>query len=348
MMHTHDLLLYQTITPLHVGCGQDVGVVDLPVIRERTTGYPYIPGSGARGALRAAFASPPGDESRRDELFGPEAGGDLDDRDVRYAGSVSIHDAKLLLFPVRSSPGVYVWLTAPTPLRRLVRDLDAFGIGLPDLRPDLDPLLAPDVGGERLLTSWEPEAETLCLEEYAYEALGESEDVEAARAELHRWSGAVANRLNNPYLEGRVVAVSDEAFRHFSQVATVVQQHNKLTSAKTVAGTALFSLEAVPPEAVFYGLVGATESRWIEQAEERLAPRAVLDRLREGFLPRDGGDPPKEVPNPAHSAERGTFQIHLGGGEATGLGVTALVWPRFSQQTGAAEKKPRQEAGHAG
>ena len=106
--------------------------------------------------------------------------------------------------------------------------------------------------------------------------------------------------------------------------------------------------DAVPPEAVFYGLVGATESRWIEQAEERLAPRAVLDRLREGFLPKNDGDPPKEAPNPARSAEPGTFQLHLGGGEATGLGVTALVWPRGSQKTGTSEKKPRQEAGHAG
>ena len=40
-----------TRTPLHVGAGSAVGVVDLPVMRERHTGYPVIPGSSLKGVL---------------------------------------------------------------------------------------------------------------------------------------------------------------------------------------------------------------------------------------------------------------------------------------------------------
>src|SRR5436309_15986200 len=92
MSYLHNLLLYQPITPLHIGCGQDVGVVDLPVIRERTTGYPFIPGSGIRGSLRDTF-------SQRDAgsvpiLFGPTA--EASDSGPRYAGCVAVPDARPL------------------------------------------------------------------------------------------------------------------------------------------------------------------------------------------------------------------------------------------------------------
>ncbi len=39
-------------TSTHPGMGQMVGAVDLPVARERTTGYPMIPSTALKGALR--------------------------------------------------------------------------------------------------------------------------------------------------------------------------------------------------------------------------------------------------------------------------------------------------------
>ena len=42
----------RTITPLHAGTGQDLGIVDLPIQRERHTSYPKIEGSGLKGAIR--------------------------------------------------------------------------------------------------------------------------------------------------------------------------------------------------------------------------------------------------------------------------------------------------------
>ena len=106
MNYVHMPLLLQSVTSLHVGCGQDVGVVDLPVIRERLTGFPFIPGSGLRGALRARLEVPAepgkGMPAEAQWLFGPRV---QEEVDARFAGCLSVHDAKLLLFPVRSEKG---------------------------------------------------------------------------------------------------------------------------------------------------------------------------------------------------------------------------------------------------
>ncbi|HXH09565.1 MAG TPA: type III-B CRISPR module RAMP protein Cmr4 [Alphaproteobacteria bacterium] len=47
-------------TPLHAGSGTSLGVVDLPVQRERVTNYPMVQASGIKGKLRAeAYEWPP-------------------------------------------------------------------------------------------------------------------------------------------------------------------------------------------------------------------------------------------------------------------------------------------------
>ena len=42
-------------TPLHAGSGDDLGIVDLPIQRERHTSFPKIEASSLKGALREAF-----------------------------------------------------------------------------------------------------------------------------------------------------------------------------------------------------------------------------------------------------------------------------------------------------
>lgn len=331
MSYVHHLLLYESVTPLHVGCGQDVGVVDLPVIRERTTGFPFLPGSGIRGALRVRVE----DERERDHLFGPEAGGD---EESRYAGSVAVHDAKLLLFPVRSDPGPYLWLTCPAAIRRLEREarvlLDGDGSadswGLTVAAPGEEELLAPaDLTAERSHVD---------LEELRFRAASGAAAVEDRR-QLAAWATRLGERVGRAgELSASTVLVSDRVFHHFARYATVVVQRNALDSAKTVRDGHLFSLEAVPPEAVFFGFVGAAASRWTEvdraapdgdqgdgqssdeapaKAESRLTPQQVLARLKAALWGASGTP----------------LVTHLGGDEATGLGVTALHWDAPAKET---------------
>lgn len=45
----------RVITPLHAGSGQDLGIVDLPIQRERHTSFPKIEASGLKGSIREVF-----------------------------------------------------------------------------------------------------------------------------------------------------------------------------------------------------------------------------------------------------------------------------------------------------
>ena len=39
------------LTPLHVGSGRGIGFIDLPIMREKATEYPFVPGSAVKGVL---------------------------------------------------------------------------------------------------------------------------------------------------------------------------------------------------------------------------------------------------------------------------------------------------------
>ena len=47
-------LFFVCETPLHAGSGSDLGIVDLPIQRERHTSFPKIEGSSFKGAVREA------------------------------------------------------------------------------------------------------------------------------------------------------------------------------------------------------------------------------------------------------------------------------------------------------
>ena len=45
------LLLVETLSPLHAGTGQGIGVIDQPIAREKATGIPFVPGSSLKGGF---------------------------------------------------------------------------------------------------------------------------------------------------------------------------------------------------------------------------------------------------------------------------------------------------------
>ena len=97
------LFLY-AVSPVHMGAGQAVGVIDNPIQRERHTGHPCFAGSGIKGAVRHGFTAIGGDEMLVGRLFGPDSNsGDL------HAGAISFGDAQLVALPVRSLKGGYVY-----------------------------------------------------------------------------------------------------------------------------------------------------------------------------------------------------------------------------------------------
>lgn len=242
------LLFIHALSGLHPGSGTALGHVDLPVARERHTRWPLIPASTLKGVLRDACR--PSGPSRDEWLavFGPEP-----DNAEAHAGALSLTDARILAFPVRSLKGVFAWVTCPAVLHRLNRDLGlvkdgASLAGIPSLSE-----------GEAACAAQSPlliDGERLVLEEFDFTRTGEADAVAKWIAE-HAVSGEETKNV-----KAHLIVADDEAFGHFVQFATEVTARIALAhDTKTVKPGALFYEEFLPAETLFYSLVFAEPSR---------------------------------------------------------------------------------------
>ena len=269
-------LFMRTVTSLHVGSGNDLGLVDLPVQRERHTGFPKIEGSSLKGGVRESFelkAEQMKEEEKKgaemkkkiEAVFGPEdAGGE------GFMGAAGFTDARILFFPVRSARGVFAYLTSPYVLKRMADD---FSVLEPAMRegvvfPGWESL---QIGsGEILLGSATESAlvirsgnqNQVVLEEYPFRARGEER--------ISSWADKIAPLLGlePAWFKKRVAVVSDDDFADFVKNSTEVVTRIRIDSATgTVKEGALFNEEYVPSETVFYSLllVGTNHFRKEEQ-----------------------------------------------------------------------------------
>lgn len=222
-----------TCTPLHVGCGSAVGVVDLPVLRERATGFPTVPGSALKGVLRDLF-----DKASQDELFGKQDG----------RGKILVGEARLAAFPVRSAKGGFAWLTSPLALGRL-------GIR------------CPEVGEEAVLAPKELAiGENVVLEEYRLRRAGGLPD------EVKPLAPLCGHTLWQESLAKRLAVVSDTMMAHFAQNACEIAYHNHINDGTgVVEDGGLFAQENVPSETLFVGKLMADDPAHLKRLTDKLA-----------------------------------------------------------------------------
>ncbi|MEO5347536.1 MAG: type III-B CRISPR module RAMP protein Cmr4 [Magnetococcus sp. YQC-9] len=242
-------------TSIHPGVGQTDSAVDLPVARERTTDYPYVPGSGFKGALKQK-ALEMGDST--DELFGKQDS----------AGMVLISDARLLLLPVRSLTGAYKWLTCPHLVERYARDRkreglsDAHGVDFASL--SANHVIARGDG-------------KLFLEERNFERMANQD---TPLDNLARFlGGVIANPAARARLGSQLAVVSDNDFNWFAKHALPVDAHNTLEQ-ETKISKSLWYEETLPPDTVMYGVV---EERTLLQKEAQSRDPSPLERVRRLF-----------------------------------------------------------------
>jgi len=244
-------------TPVHAGAGRELGGVDLPLQRERRTGYPIIQGSGLKGMLRAtaqARAAEAGlGEAEVEEMFGPDT-----ERASEHAGALAVGDARLLLFPTRSLVGVFAWITCPDVLARFVRDATITGFSVPWAVP------AEPGEGEALVSGQAVQVNgRVVLEEFTFAARQVPQVQEIAR-----WLSAEALPVGAAYqywrdaLSQRLVILRSDVFRDFTTFATEVVTRIRLnTQTKTVAQGALWSEENLPADSLLYAPLMATRGR---------------------------------------------------------------------------------------
>ena len=246
-MHKKTFHLH-ALSALHVGTGQSVGVVDLPIARARATNLPLVPGSAIKGVLRDEFAQLPGIEPRRHKtLFGPESTVDGES----HAGSLAAGDAHLLILPIRSFNGVVAFATCPFILARYARDLD-IGSQLPNLRSGQAAL--PQ--GSLLASGNKVLLEDLDIDAIAGEPNAGAWALRIGRAlfpDQSEWQGEFGKHF---------VILADQEFSFLADTATEVRARVRIDDqTRTVARGALWYEENLPAESVLWGLVGVSRSR---------------------------------------------------------------------------------------
>lgn len=257
MIKASRLLFMFVETPLHAGTGRGLGAVDLPIQRERTTGYPMVQASGLKGCLRSEAhaqwaASAPDDLLA---MFGPDT-----EKASDHAGALLVGDARLLLFPVRSLAGVFAFATSADALARFRRAAALGGLdvaGLPEVPAPADKQTALVSPGSALLVD-----KDVVLEEFSFTA-----QPDARLAEAGKWLAAHAlPAAGYDYwktaLAAKLCVLPEDAFRDFTLYATEVQTHVRLDPGKkTVASRALFTSEHLPVDTLLYAPLMATPAR---------------------------------------------------------------------------------------
>ncbi len=262
-------------TPLHPGSGGGIGLVDLPIQREKYTDFPKIEASGLKGCIREAFESSAktiklnsqtinvNDKNLISLVFGPEA-----EAEEAHAGALAFTDARILLFPVKSLKGVFAWITCPMVLERFKEDLRLAGEIPNELNIDFSTL-------ENTL----PQQTNICieskvvLEEYTFEVRESETTSKIAKYLAERIFPEMGT--DNPYqfwrekLAKDLVILSDDDFTQFVKTSTEIITRTKIDNKTgTVASGALWTEEYLPQDTILYSLAIASPLR-VEKEEAK-------------------------------------------------------------------------------
>ena len=288
----------QNLSALHVGTGQGVGVVDLPIARSKSTNLPIVPGSAIKGVLRDELAAQAFlQENDIQTLFGPESS-----TDDAHAGAIAFGDANLLLLPIRSFAGTVAYATCPFILRQYKRDnnIKTADLQIPQLGgSDDDTVSARVTANSSLIVRG---TERIALEDLDIQAYDNDT--------IQKWADAITESLypeNSKDYEdwrtqvaSRFVILPDDIFSFLADTATEVRTRIRIDrKTRTVQQGALWTEENLPADSVFWGVIGVSQSR--KKADDRSA-QELADLL-----------PKQEI------------QIQIGGKHTVGRGFCRLL-----------------------
>jgi len=283
------------ITPLHAGTGQELGIVDLPIQRERHTGFPKIEASGLKGSIREVFEENDNkvkignkevqvnDKETINLTFGPES-------EVSHAGALGFTDARILLFPVKSMKGVFAYITCPQVLKRFEEEITIAGrkIELNGQKINMGKISANSFpkNTSQVLVSGK-----VILEEYTFE-LKPSEDLKL----FAEW---LAEKTGINEIPQKIVVLSDDDFKDFVHLSTEVVTRIKISNVTGTVEEGPFNEEFLPAETLLYSLALASpifkekpEEKGIFNQNEKDEAELVLEFFKAGIpeIMQIGGD----------------------------------------------------------
>ncbi|MEN3045314.1 MAG: type III-B CRISPR module RAMP protein Cmr4, partial [Candidatus Hydrothermales bacterium] len=236
-------------------------------------------------------------------IFGPEGG-------ESHAGAISITDARILLFPVKSLKGVFAWITCPLVLERFKRDLEFVGIknstfskfsNFPENTIPYDSKIE--------IKTQNGTSSKIVLEEFTFEVENSQHTTEIAQ----KLSDIIFP--NDPSyafwkekLKRDLVILSDDDFKHFVKSSTEVITRTKIDNdTGTVQTGALWTEEYLPQDTIMYSIVMFTQPR-------------VKDNDKKGIFKRNNTD--EEVISIVDFFTIGIPEvIQVGGNQTIGKGL---------------------------
>lgn len=298
-------------TPLHAGTGQDLGYIDLPIQREKHTGFPKVEASSLKGALRevfeandAALVAPFNTSEKVNNKgnislsFGPTDGSE-------HAAAIGFTDARLLLFPVKSLKGIFAWITCTSVLDKFKKELELCSEtkshkeieDLANLIPSNVENTISDFG--KLDITNDGNTSKVVLEEYAY-TLSKNDELKSFATKLQEVLG-----ISN--LEKRLIVLKDDEFTDFVKLHTEVISRIVIND-ETGTTDNLFNEEFLPAESVLYSLVLASP----------------IFNSNKGIFEKTNGK--EEYENLMEYFNQGAKDIFQLGGDATlGKGITKAI-----------------------
>lgn len=243
-------------SPVHPGSGSEIGIVDLPIQREKYTDFPKIESSSLKGSLRECFQNSVKeikinektimvkDKDLIDILFGPEG-------EETFAGALAITDAKILLFPVKSFKGVFAWVTCPLVLKRFFRNLYSTNC----LPAEIKKIANIEIKENTLPENSEiiVDDNNVVLEEYSFKVKTTNETTEIANALAKIIFQDRIHDFWKAKLEKDFLILNNDDFRQFVKTSTEVITRTKIDDETgTVQAGALWTEEYLPQDTILY------------------------------------------------------------------------------------------------
>ena len=259
------LMMLYGLTSSHVGTGDNLSYIDLPIQREKHTGYPKIEASSLKGSIRQAMEQSPFDENNTFDITKEEWLKKAEKWTEKILGSkndggkasaVAISDARILFFPVKSAKGIFAWVTSPMVMQRFEQDCRLIDFeNLPNLN---------------FTKTYRCEESTLLIKDNENKIVLEEFDFEPEKCkDFETWIDVVSKHFpDEPFapleFKKRVVMIPDEDFKYFVTQSTEVITRIKIDSETGVVDKikgGLFTEEYLPPESILYSLLFFADER---------------------------------------------------------------------------------------
>lgn len=234
----YKILILAALTPIHVGEGRGEGVVDLVVQKDPIFEIPKPRGTSIKGSIKNMLRNL---GEKVEDILGSDP-----ERTPTIPGKVMILDAKLLLFPVRSSQGLFNYVTSTWTIQELNSLAKIVDVELPIIDEDSKVIYATKKFKEGIIYFFNGEL--------SYEIKIDNKVDKLAQRLKEKLRGILS-----PYLLSRIdylLLANHEVFAEIVNAGLIRVARIRIDpTTKTVEEGALFYQELVPEYSVFYSYI---------------------------------------------------------------------------------------------